>query len=339
MRRMDWKHSRNWMLLLCVNSGFFIFLAWIAYPESFKLLVGVMLAFTLLSIGIGLFVSRWQQQKQAEHLAEFLREPSIENEQALIQVDGNKQWHLIGNELRQLQDALEEARLKSLDYESFIESWVHEIKTPLSLIHFVLQNRKDEMSPLVYQRLDHAKVSIHDHVERILFYAKLQATHVDYSLKSISIEESIEDVLLDLVSLLEEKQVQVQAAVEEIPIVCDERALQFILTQLLVNAVKYRNEQVQSEIRLETGFHQAFERYYLKVADNGIGVLQSDLPFVFDKGFTGDVNNQKQSTGMGLFLVKKLCDDLRIDIEVESQRGEGLTIQLLFPKVNTDSVC
>ena len=96
---------------------------------------------------------------------------------------------------------------------------------------------------------------------------------------------------------------------------------------------------MQSEIRLETGFHQAFERYYLKVADNGIGVLQSDLPFVFDKGFTGDVNNQKQSTGMGLFLVKKLCDDLRIDIEVESQRGEGLTIQLLFPKVNTDSVC
>lgn len=336
MGQVDWHQSRNWILLLCGNSGFFIFLAWIAYPESFKLLVGVMLAFTFISVGVGLFVSRWQQRKQAERLVKFLQEPSIENEHALIQVDGNKQWHLIGNELRQLQDALEEARLKSLDYETFIESWVHEIKTPLSLIHFVLQNRKDEMSPLVYQRLDHAKVSIHDHVERILFYAKLQATHVDYSLKPLSIEESIEDVLLDLASLLEEKQVQVQAAVEEIPIVCDERALQFILTQLLVNAVKYRNEQVESEIRLETGFHQAFERYYLKLADNGIGVLQSDLPFVFDKGFTGDVNNQKQSTGMGLFLVKKLCDDLRIDIEVESQRGEGLTIQLLFPKVNTD---
>lgn len=334
MRSVNWQRSRKWILLLCVNSGFFIFLAWIAYPETFKLLVGVMLVFTFISIGVGLFVSWRQQQKQADRMMKWLQEPSIENEQALIRSDGNLEWYTIGNELRELQDALEEARQRSVDYETFIESWVHEIKTPLSLIHFVLQNRKDEMSPLVYQRLDHAKVSIHDHVERILFYAKLQATHVDYSLKRLSMEESIEDVLLDLESLLAEKRVRVQAAIEDIPVVCDERALQFILTQLLVNAVKYRNEQVNSEIRLETGFNSDLQRYYLKVADNGVGVLQSDLPFIFDKGFSGDLNNQKQSTGMGLYLVKKLCEDLRIDVQVDLQHGKGFKIQLLFPNVN-----
>lgn len=66
---------------------------------------------------------------------------------------------------------------------------------------------------------------------------------------------------------------------------------------------------------------------------NGVGVLDSNLPFIFDKGFTGDYNNQKQSTGMGLFLVKKLCDDLQVEIGVESEFKGGFMIQLLFPEV------
>ena len=189
------------------------------------------------------------------------------------------------------------------------------------------------MSPLVYQRLDHANITIDDHVERILFYAKLQAVHVDYSLKKISIVECFEDVLLELQTLLEEQSVRVHMEIKEIPVVSDERALHFILIQLLVNAIKYRNVDSESFIRIETGFEHAKDSYYIKVADNGLGVLQSDLLFIFDKGFTGDTNNQKQSTGMGLFLVKKLCDDLQIEMDVESEYKRGFTMKLLFPKV------
>ena len=340
MRRLNWLHSlqqsRQWILLLCVNSGFFIFLAWVAYPESFKLLVLTMLIFTFVTILIGVLVTWKKQQKQKNIFYQFLREPSAEQEAKLLQALGNtymEPLHDLANQLRHLHDVLQEAKYQSLEYETFIESWVHEIKTPLSLLHFVLQNRKDEMSPLVYQRLDHANITIHDHVERILFYAKLQAVHVDYSLKKVSIVECFEDVLLELQSLLEEQSVRVHTEIKEIPVVSDERALHFILIQLLVNAIKYRNVDSESFIWIETGFEHAKDSYYVKVADNGLGVLQSDLPFIFDKGFTGDASNQKQSTGMGLFLVKKLCDDLQVEIEVESEYKRGFTIQLLFPKV------
>lgn len=340
MRRLNWLHSlqqsRQWILLLCVNSGFFIFLAWVAYPESFKLLVLTMLIFTFVTILIGVLVTWKKQQKQRNIFYQFLREPSAEQEAKLLQALGNtymEPLHDLANQLRHLHDVLQEAKYQSLEYETFIESWVHEIKTPLSLLHFVLQNRKDEMSPLVYQRLDHANITIHDHVERILFYAKLQAVHVDYSLKKVSIVECFEDVLLELQSLLEEQSVRVHTEIKEIPVVSDERALHFILIQLLVNAIKYRNVDSESFIWIETGFEHAKDSYYVKVADNGLGVLQSDLPFIFDKGFTGDASNQKQSTGMGLFLVKKLCDDLQVEIEVESEYKRGFTIQLLFPKV------
>lgn len=340
MRRLNWLHnlqqSRQWILLLCINSGFFIFLAWVAYPESFKLLVLTMLFFTFGTILIGVLVTWKKQQKQRNIFYQFLREPSTEQEAKLLQALGNtymESLHDLANQLRHLHDVLQEVKYQSLEYETFIESWVHEIKTPLSLLHFVLQNRKDEMSPLVYQRLDHANITIHDHVERILFYAKLQAVHVDYSMKKVSIVECFEDVLLELQSLLEEQHVRVHTEIKEIPIVSDERALHFILIQLLINSIKYRNVNSESFIWIETGFEHAKNSYYVKVADNGLGILQSDLPFIFDKGFTGDANNQKQSTGMGLFLVKKLCDDLQVEVEVESEYKRGFTIQLLFPEI------
>lgn len=330
------KQSRHWIGLLCINSIFFIFIAWVAYPETFPILVATMIIFSVMTICVGLFVVSKKQKKQTQLFYTFLKEPSDDHEAMLTQAIGEiykQPIHDVAKQLRQLHDELEEAKYQSFEYEAFIESWVHEIKTPLSLIHFVLQNRKDEMSPLVYQRMDHAKINIHDHVERILFYAKLQATHVDYSLKKVSIVECLEDVLLELQSLLEEQHVKVNVEIENIPIVCDERALHFILTQLLVNAVKYRNAKMDSLIWLETGFDFTQNGYYIKIADNGMGVLESDLPFIFDKGFTGDVNKQKQSSGIGLYLVKKLCDDLHIEIEVESEFAGGFTIQLLFPEV------
>lgn len=330
------QQSRQWILLLSVNSGFFIFLAWVAYPETFKLLVLTMLMFTFVTILIGVLFTWKKQRKLRNTFYQFLREPSAEHEAKLLQVLGDKHTeplHDLANQLRHLYDELQEAKYQSLEYETFIESWVHEIKTPLSLLQFVIQNRKGEMSPLVYQRLNHANITIHNHVESILFYAKLQAVHVDYSLKKVSIEECFEDVLLELQSLLEEQHVSVHTEIKDVPIVSDERALHFILIQLLVNAIKYRNVDSESLIWLETGFEHAKDSYYVKVADNGVGVLQSDLPFIFDKGFTGDTSNQKQSTGMGLFLVKKLCDDLQVEIEVESKYKHGFTIQLLFPKV------
>ncbi|MEH6941864.1 sensor histidine kinase [Bacillus sp. JJ722] len=340
MKLRDWltllKLSRAWILLLCINNAFFIFLAWVAYPETFKLLVGIMIVFSIASIVLGMFLVWKGKTKQDKVFYKFLREPSPEQESALIQSIGEihkEKVNDLANKLRMLNDQLDEVKLQSLDYEEFIESWVHEIKTPISLLTFVLQNRKEEMSELVYQRLEHARINISDNVEQILFYARLQAAHVDYSLERVSLNLCCEDVLLELQSLLDEKEVKVISQMEDVPIVSDEKALQFIFTQILVNAVKYSNEKIDSFIRLKTGFDSVKNRHYLRISDNGIGVLNSDLPFIFDKGFTGDNPNRKQSTGIGLYLVKKLCDELQIEIEVESKYGKGFVIQFRFPKI------
>ena len=343
MTRTDWlamlKQSRVWLLLLCINTAFFIFLAWIAYPETFGLLVGMMIIFSVMSIVVGMLFAWRAKTKQDKVFYTFLKEPSPEQEHLFIQSVGEihkEQINHLANKLRILNDQLNDVKCRSKEYEEFIESWVHEIKTPISLVNFVLQNRKEEMSELVYKRLEYAKINIHDQVEQILFYARLQAAHVDYNLQKISLQCCAEDVLLELQSLLDEKQVKVVSQLDDVPIVSDERALQFMFTQIIVNAVNYANEKNARYISLKTGFDSVQNRYYVKICDNGVGVLHSDLPFIFDKGFTGNHAKRKQSTGMGLYLVKKLCDELHIEIEVESMVGQGFAIQLLFPIIDVN---
>lgn len=341
MKPRDWlatlKLSRIWILLLLINNAFFILLAWVAYPETFNLLVSLMVIFSMMSIMLGMLFVWKENRKQNKVFYDFLREPTWVKERALIESIGEihkEKINKLATTLRMLNNQLDEIKLRSFDYEMFIESWVHEIKTPISLLNFVLKNRKEEMSELVYQRIEHTRIKINDNVEQILFYARLQATHVDYKLEKISLDLCLEDVLLELQSLLEEKEVKVNLQIEDVPIVSDERTLQFIFKQIIVNAVKYSNENVDRFIWLKTDFDKVKNKYYLRISDNGIGVPNSDLPFIFDKGFTGDNSNRKQSTGIGLYLIKKLCDELQIEIEIESKFGKGFIIQFLFPKID-----
>lgn len=335
------KEYRPWILLLCISNVFFILLAWLAYPETFRLLAGSMIIFSIISIVFGVLIVSKKQGKQDKSFYNFLREPSKEHEAELIEAIGElhkEKVKYLADRLRSLNDQFEEAKLQALDYEEFIEGWVHEIKTPISLAALVLENRKEEMSQLAYQRLEHARINISDNVEQILFYARLKVSHVDYRLERISLTLCCEDVLLELQSLLNEKEIKVVYRMKDVPIVSDNKALEFILMQIFVNAVKYSNEKIDSFIILETGLDAIENRYYLKISDNGLGVLTSDLPFIFDKGFTGDNTNRSKSSGIGLYLVKKLCDDLQIEIEVEGEYGKGFAIQLLFPIVNNAEV-
>lgn len=330
------KNSGHWMLLIILNNIFFILMAWIAYPETFYILVSIMITFSIFIIIIGIFISKKSKIKQDEAFFNFLNYPSDENESRLIEAFGElhiEKINVLGNELRSYKEKLEETRLKSKEYEEFIESWVHEIKKPIALGTLILGNRKDEMSLLVHQRLDHAIINIRDQVEQILFYARLQTSHVDYRLERIVLSQCYDDVILDIKSIISEKNISVISYIEDIPIVSDKKTLQFIFSQILTNAVKYSKDNVDRYIWLKTGFDEVKNRYYTSISDNGIGVMTSDLPFIFDKGFTGENYKESHSTGIGLYLVKKLCDEINIDIEVESEVGEGFSIKLLFPVI------
>ncbi|MDR1773397.1 MAG: hypothetical protein LBR30_00775 [Clostridioides sp.] len=102
---------------------------------------------------------------------------------------------------------------------------------------------------------------------------------------------------------------------------------------MFVNAVKYSKKDEKSRIWIKIGFGKEKNKYYLSISDNGVGVYTSDFPFIFDKGFTGDNSDRTQSTGIGLYLVKKLCEELNIEISARSKRTEGFEIKFWLPVI------
>jgi signal transduction histidine kinase len=311
-------------------------LAWLASPGVFGILVILMIIFTLCIIGIGLRIDDRGKQRQKDAFETFLAEPKLENEKELLLVNPASSQEMIrslGQRMREMEGLIAEQMNKTVEYEEFIEAWVHEIKTPLSLAMLILGNRRDEMSPLVYQRFEHVRHTINADVERILYYARLQSAHVDYRFETVDLSECCNEVLEEFSSLMEEKGVSLYLDLHPVNVITDCKTLQFILTQILSNSLKYSGKH-QGQISVESGYLKKADRHYLQISDNGIGVPKEDLPFIFDKGFTGDHPDRKKATGMGLYLVKKYCDMLKIEIQAESVYKEGFIIRLLFPVVD-----
>ena len=229
---------------------------------------------------------------------------------------------------------MNEQQLKVANYESYIENWVHEIKKPLSLMTLLLDNRKVEMSPLVHTRMLYVRDHVRQNVEQILYFSRLGAVHKDYYFEPLPILETCKEAVKDNLSLLEEAHFSVTYSGNNCTAISDKKGFMFILGQIISNSVKYAAHDATPAIHFSVSDNKEIGQIVLSICDNGTGIPASDLPFVFDKGFTGDVGSYlSRSTGMGLYLVQKMAKDLAIDLQITSQLSCGTTIILMFPKV------
>ncbi len=329
---------KQWFFMLMLTNLLFIFFAWLAYPETFNVLVSLMLVFTLAMIAVSVFLIMRKEKRIEAAFEDFLLEPNEANEEMLCRVSPKTNWPFIrkiGSALRSYHEERNEQVLELADYENYIEGWVHEMKKPLSLMTLVLDNRSDEMSPLVRQRLLHVRDQMRGDVERILYYARLGAAHKDYLFESIHILAFCKQTIEDYQTLLDESGFQIQFIGEEMEILSDRKGLAFIIEQAIANSTKHAAQhQDDPMITFETAYDEKSDQTILHIHDNGPGVSEEDLPFIFDKGFTGGRGAYtRQATGMGLFLVSKMAYDLAIQLEATSEPGSGLTLSLGFPKV------
>ena len=327
-----------WFLILIITDILFSFLAWLAYPETFMVLVGLMAIFTLAMISLSIFIIVREQERIEDAFQDFLLEPNETKEEILCRVSPkthSSYIRRIGSVIRSYQSELNDQIIELADYENYIEGWVHEIKKPLSLMTLVLDNRSDEMSPLVRQRMIHVRDQMLGDVERILYFARLGAAHKDYIFEPISLLAFCKEIIENHQTLLDESVFQTQFIGKEMEILSDPKGLTFILEQIIANSTKYATQNQDSPIlKFEIVYDKVKNKTILNISDNGPGVSQEDLPFIFDKGFTGGRGTYtRQATGMGLFLVSKMASDLAIHLDAKSELGSGLSISLIFPHV------
>lgn len=325
-----------WLLLLTAVDGFAALLLWIADVSAFRALAAVILLASLIMFAVVCAALIFIEKGREEAFASFLDNPDEYHEKLLIKAAGAA-WadsiHLLGAALRERQNAYSGMQARLGDYEEYVEAWAHEIKVPLSLLTLLLDNHRDELSETIAFKLDYTRNRMQEFIDQMLFYARVKGTRKDYLFENIRISECIEEVLQDYYPLLMEKEFMIITPDMDDTVFTDRRGLRFILEQVISNAVKYSGEE--PEIRFLSD--RTEKSYTLCVQDNGRGVQSCDLPYIFEKGFTGNSgDDKKKATGMGLYLAGEIAKDLNISLEAASKWGEGFEMRLSFPVVTGD---
>ena len=215
---------------------------------------------------------------------------------------------------------------KQKDYKEYIESWVHEIKIPITSAKLLCENNKSEIT----NKIDEDIEEVNNYVEQALFYARMDQVSNDFMIREINLNEVIKNVLARNKKIMIQNNMKVEINGVNINCYTDEKWLEFILNQIITNSIKYRNNN-NAVIRINVIENK--ENIVLKIKDNGIGIKKSEIDRIFDKGFTGtNGRNQKKSTGIGLYLCKRLCKGIGMEIDANSKENEYTEIVIIIPR-------
>ena len=215
----------------------------------------------------------------------------------------------------------------SEDYKEYIELWIHEVKMPIATGKMIIENNKSEITESIDEELD----KIENYIEQALFYARSNVTEKDYYIKKQSLKEIVNTAILKNKRSLLQNKVKLNLHELKGQVYTDSKWCVFIINQIIQNAVKYGKPN-NKEIEIFDKSNK--ENTVLYIKDNGIGIREGETVRVFEKGFTG-TNGRKigqKSTGIGLYLCKKLCDKLGLKIELDSKENIGTEIRIIFPK-------
>ena len=185
------------------------------------------------------------------------------------------------------------------------------------------------MSPYVYTRFHYIEHQLNEDVERILYYARLQADHSDIKFTCFRLDDCVAAAASEFQPFMEEKGISFSMDLDQAEVVSDQKVVSFIISQLISNAVKYADSK---EGKIAVSMRRGKDKIHLGFYNNGEGVPPEDVPFIFDKGFTGNYPNRQKATGMGLYLVRKYAEKLCVSIQVDSRiaHGNGFGIELVF---------
>ncbi|HJA29984.1 MAG TPA: sensor histidine kinase [Candidatus Olsenella pullicola] len=247
-------------------------------------------------------------------------------------LEGELFYDALDRESKAMRDRIAAARRRSREYREYVETWVHEIKTPIAAAHLIAKNNP---SPEV-DAMDAEVDAIEGYVEQALYYSRGTSLDRDFQIREVVLSEVVRDALRHKARTLIGAHVVPNLGELDLTVRADPKWLSFVIGQVLVNAAKYRSEKDGSgrvrisAARRETGL-DSWETV-LSIADDGVGILAADVGRVFDKGFTGENGRRfARSTGMGLYLVRELCDKMGVSVWLESAEGVGTTVYLAFP--------
>jgi hypothetical protein len=238
--------------------------------------------------------------------------------------EGEFLYEVIQGANKSMNDQIALYKERQNSYRMYIETWVHEIKTPISAGQLILKNHPSEASVSLTEEFER----IHSYVEQALYFARGHQLEKDYLIKEVDLLDLIGEVLKKHARKLIELKCQIQIFEKKVFVKTDEKWLLFILSQVMSNSIQYSSPPMKLTFEVET----LPSKVILSIKDHGLGIKKKDLPRVFDQGFTGSNGRKlKKSTGIGLYLCKHLCDQMGLSIEIKSEEDQYTEVKIHFP--------
>ena len=237
----------------------------------------------------------------------------------------NKKEEKLKNQIQELEEANLNLRndflAKEKELQEYFLIWIHQIKTPITAGKLICdgdienENIKNIKKELIY---------IEDYTNMALSYLKMANHNTDMDISLVNLDDIINPLIKKYAILFISNNIKLEYKKLNVKVITDSKWCMVVIEQLLSNAIKYTKNGTVS-----ISFNE--KENYLEIKDNGIGIKDSDLPKIFDKGYSGFNGRQNQkSTGIGLFLVKQIFDKLGQKVKLESKLDEGTSVKVYF---------
>jgi len=281
----------------------------VIYPALLCTLIG----FIFLAVSFLKFKKKYDA---LEHI-KLLTAATIQNMPEADDINEENYQKIIENLKSEIAHIEYTSDAKFRDMTEYYSVWAHQIKTPIASMKLTLQNEDS----LVSRKLSSELFRIEQYVEMVLAFLRLDSDSSDYVFKEHDIDTVVKQSVKKFASDFIGKKIRLEYEPLNERIITDEKWFAFVIEQILSNALKYTRE---GSIKIFM-----IEPHKLCISDTGIGIAPADLPRVFENGYTGfNGRLDKSASGIGLYLCKRICKKLGIDISIESELGKGTTVCL-----------
>ena len=306
------------ILLLAYHIGMLVRL-YVAFIVIFVIVFAILIEFKRKKDYYNELIKNMEELKEKYLISEIIKTPNfIEGKilKAVLQDTGKSMLENV-NYYKNIQE----------EYKEYIELWIHEVKIPIAASKLIIENNKNDITKSIDEELD----KVENYTEQALFYARSNAVEKDYIITQTNLKEIVNGAILKNKTSLLNERISLELKDLEQIVYTDSKWTTFILNQIIQNSIKYAKD---TDKKIEIYSKAKNDKVILYIKDNGIGIKKGEITRVFERGFTGDNGRiiGKKSTGIGLYLCKKLRDKLGLGIELNSEKDEGTEVRIVFPK-------
>ena len=256
-----------------------------------------------------------------ENMQECIRKlPDCRN---LLELDYQELLEISNEKIVELKS---EERITRQNLNDYYGMWVHQIKTPIAAMHVLLQSVEEKTPQLSeIKEIKMELFKLEQYVEMVLTYLRMEDMSGDLKFEEVPLDKILKQSARKYSQMFILQKISLDYKPVEKTVLTDEKWLEFVVEQILSNALKYTRTMGKICIYMD----EKNGKDCLVIRDNGIGIQAEDLPRVFEKGFTGyNGRADKKSTGIGLYLCKKIMDRMGHKIWIDSEVGKGTRVYL-----------